>query len=347
MHLILDHDWTGPLPCIRAQVHPYFRRLRATRFYNYVQRIQVAFNLEFDEGQIHAASRAARPDLILTVAHGPLAMVALRISKSLKIPLVSLFHDWWPHFTSPYWPRNSEACFLKLYRESRVAMCISEGMKIQLGPHRDSRVLLPIPGPRRPLSSLQQNGSFKIIYAGAMHGVYQAGINSLIECTKEWCGLSFVFSGDATGWSSSKISRLSRAGIYVGNIQGESRELDELLGAADALLVHQSFDKHQCRRVETSFPSKIAEYSRFGKPLVAWAPSASSGACWVRQNKCGIVVDDACPLKLISAINALSENRELIRTFGKNSIEMSETVFDPAAIQAAFLSGLKAACSRQ
>ena len=45
---------------------------------------------------VKEAISSFQADVILTVAHGELFHVALRQSQELNIPLVSIYHDWWP-----------------------------------------------------------------------------------------------------------------------------------------------------------------------------------------------------------------------------------------------------------
>ncbi len=85
--------------------------------------------------------------VLLTVAHGWWHIGARRVARELNLPLVCLFHDWWPDFPEipvAFRPRI-ERQFHRTYMESDVAICVSEQMRAELGERTNSFVIHPVP----------------------------------------------------------------------------------------------------------------------------------------------------------------------------------------------------------
>ena len=84
---------------------------------------------------VHDLIESFRPHVLLTVAHGWWHIQARRVARESNLPLVCLFHDWWPDFPEipvAFRPRV-ERQFRRTYRESDVAICVSDQMRAELG----------------------------------------------------------------------------------------------------------------------------------------------------------------------------------------------------------------------
>src|SRR5262245_26452730 len=92
-----------------------------------------------------------RPDVIATVAHGWWHMQARRVARQLRLPLISFFQDWWPDFPEvPFAFRaRVEREFRKTCTESDVAICVSDGMRHELGEPENALVLPDAPSLNR------------------------------------------------------------------------------------------------------------------------------------------------------------------------------------------------------
>lgn len=84
-----------------------------------------------------------------------------------------------------------------------------------------------------------------------------------------------------------------------------------LLGAADVLLLHQ-----RASVVETSIPSKLADYFASGRPVLAVANPASEAAREVARAGGGVVVSPDEPQQLVDEITELLDNPTLSATLG-------------------------------
>jgi hypothetical protein len=118
-------------------------------------------------------ARTFQPDAIVTVAYGSYSLVAASLARRLGKPLITFFHDWWPDLTlcRGQTKKVLDYKFRRLYRESTLALCVSDTMQQELGPHPNAPVLYPIPGPRQavptwtPPTPSEQN-TFKVVYLG-------------------------------------------------------------------------------------------------------------------------------------------------------------------------------------
>jgi len=59
---------------------------------------------------------------------------------------------------------------------------------------------------------------------------------------------------------------------------------ERLPEATNALFLPASFEPHERTDISTLFPSKLADYSAIGLPIVIWGPTYSSAARWASEN---------------------------------------------------------------
>jgi glycosyltransferase involved in cell wall biosynthesis len=285
-----------------------------------------------------------RPDAILTVAHGTLYPLALRVARQLQIPLISIFHDWFPdmawvpNLLRPYLNHQ----FLQLYRQSDLAFCVSEGMRQALGDHPNAQVLLPIPGDKpchiEDSCATEQrdiHASFTVVYAGTLSTCYAPMLQALGKLAKTMTSIRLRFFGPTPHWSPEILHDLTKAGIYGGFLS--RAELLRELHDADALLIVMSFDAGDRRRTKTSFPSKLVEYVQFGKPVVVWGPEYSSAVKWAKQNQSAITVTNPSPHDLVSTLAEVSKKTDRYNFYAQQAQKMA---FHPNVIQAQFMSSL-------
>jgi len=59
---------------------------------------------------------------------------------------------------------------------------------------------------------------------------------------------------------------------------------EKVARTADALIITASFEERNRRDVSTLFPSKMADYTAIGLPILIWGPVYSSAARWAMEN---------------------------------------------------------------
>lgn len=276
-----------------------------------------------------------RPDLVLTVAHGTLCRLAASFARELRVPLVTIFHDWWPALVPVHAPLHSlvESRARQLYRDSKVAFCVSEPMQEMLGPHPGARLLHPLPAPPTGTPPALREGPFRLACSGLLSTPYGEMLGALSAAIADRPELSLLLSGPAPE------PAVAASGHYAGFL--ERPALESLLASSHALLVAMSFDSKDRLRGETSFPSKLVEYCHYGKPLIVWGPETCSAIQWARRHDAAIPVAYPSPEAVVDALHKLRTDPILIRHLSSQAAALANTVFHPAQIQRTFVEGLE------
>jgi len=115
---------------------------------------------------------------------------------------------------------------------------------------------------------------------------------------------------------------------------------DDWLGSFDAYLVVMFFDAAQRRRTETCFATKLADYSRAGRPIVIWAPESSAVVQWGKKSKAALCVTDPDARALLAALADLKRDRALQLELGVRIRRAYETEFSPVGLQQQFMEAL-------
>lgn len=288
---------------------------------------------------------AGQKAIVLTVAHGDGCWAARRFAKKHGFPLATIFHDWWPDVPAVHAPlrRLLDARFARLYEESDLALCVSEGMKGALGPHPNSVVLHPIPGvPKRELASGLELAAgalrpMKVHYSGNLHE-YGSMLGGLLQASEAHPGLRVHVRGPNPNWPAAFREEMQARGLWLDF--APRAELDAWLSSADALVVVMSFAPAMRRRMETSFPSKLTEYSQVGKPLVIWGPAYCSAVRWARHGDRALCVMEEDPQALVAALEELFRSPERRAAYAQKAREAAAGEFNPARLQRQFLAAI-------
>ncbi len=337
-------DITAP-PGLRTGIQQGLERLTRTRLAPWARatrwmlpaRVTVPCNLK----RLREHIRHHRPDVILTVAHGDQAWLAMEMAAEFDVPLVSVFHDWFPaYLTVPAWARaRLEANFRRLYQQSRVAFVVSESLKQVLGPHPDAVVLYPIPGdssiaPLATPSAPVRQKPLVLGYLGNLSGNYGGMMRQLWETVNGQSDLAVRMWGPPPDWPAAVLQTCREDGSYGGYVPLET------LHTADVLLVVASFAPEDATLMRTNFPSKLIEYCRFGKPVMIWGPEYSSGVQWARQHMAAHVVTEHAPEAVITAVRRLAQQPAEWQRLALAAQQTAQTLFEPDRLQAQFVSGL-------
>ena len=316
-------------------------RLSVTRF-SYVSHAYRHFVRALTlPGTLRRAIAAFAPEVVVTVAHGNLFNLALHTARLFKVPLVSVFHDYWPLLAvqegllPPMALRRIESDFRRLYRESDGVSCVSEGMRQVLGAHVRAEVILPLSQRSSAATADKSDAllSARIVYAGYLAHTYGDMLRQLSENMPTGAGLQIF--GEAAQWSASAREEAVRRGILKPFIP--FAELEVELAAASALLVVISFSPDVALLMQTNFPSKIITYLSFEKPLIVWAPTYATAAQFVRQHDCGLVVDDPDPAVFWERVAAYAADADRQQRHQRHAREVMRTVLDPVEIQRKFV----------
>ena len=278
--------------------------------------------------------------VVLTLAYRSGCWVAQRYARRYRVPLIVRFDDWWPDIAEVHNPvrRHLEQRFLELHRSADLSLCISEGMLKALGPHRNARVILPIPDvePIRPSKCQDSADEFRVCYTGNMFD-YSDMLADLAQLALKQTDVRIEFRGRPR-WPQALIREMTQRHLLHDFASGPT--FDDWLGSFNAYLVVMFFDAAQRRRAETCFATKLVDYSRAGRPVVIWAPETSAVVQWAKKSRAALCVTDPDARALLSALAHLKRDRALQTELAARMRRAYETEFSPVRLQQQFLEGL-------
>jgi hypothetical protein len=287
-----------------------------------------------------AAPPARERTVVLTLAYGSGCWVAQRYARQHGLPLIVRFDDWWPDIAWVHAPvrKQLERRFLELYRSADLALCISEGMLTALGPHRNARVILPIPDaePIRPSKCTDSAGEFRVAYSGNMFD-YSDMLADLARLALKQRDVRIEFRGRPQ-WPQALLHEMRDRDQMHDFEPGAG--FGDWLGSFDAYLVVMFFDATQRRRAETCFATKLVDYSRAGRPVVIWAPESSAVARWAKRTGGALCVTDPDARVLLTALAQLKRDTALQLELGARIQRAYETEFSPVGLQRQFMEAL-------
>jgi len=278
--------------------------------------------------------------VVLTVAYGSGCWVAQRYARRHELPVIVRFDDWWPDIPAVHDPvrKQLERRFLQLHRSADLSLCISEGMLKALGPHRNARVILPIPDaePIRSLKCTDSAGEFRVGYSGNMFD-YGNMLADLAQLAMRQSDVRIEFRGRPR-WPQALMHEMTNRRLLHDFEHGPG--FDDWLGSFDAYLVVMFFDAAQRRRTETCFATKLLDYSRAGRPVVIWAPETSAVVQWAKKSRAALCVTNPNAHALMAALAHLKRDGALQLELAARMRRAYETEFSPARLQQQFLEGL-------
>src|SRR5438046_5693291 len=194
--------------------------------------------------------------VVLTLAYGSGCWVAQRYARRHGLPLMVRFDDWWPDIAQVHTPvrKQLERRFLQLYQSADLSLCISEGMLKALGPHRNARVILPIPDvePIRPSKCNDSTGEFRVGYSGNMFD-YSDMLADLAQLAVRQSDVRIEFRGRPR-WQQALMHEMRHRHLLLDFASGPT--FDDWLGSFHAYLVVLLLDAAHPRRTETCCATK-------------------------------------------------------------------------------------------
>lgn len=300
---------------------------------------------------VREAARRFSPDVVFTIAGSWdwSALVAQKLARELGVPLVASFNDWFnfgyfpPH---PIFHKALEKRFRRFYREVDLALVTCEGMRDELGPHRNSHVLYPI-GSGDPVeweqagSSGNRKGEKTIVgFAGSMSEWYGPMLERLVTATEAVAApIEFRFYGREPNWSSAFTERATKASIYRGNLP--FAELRGAMAECDLLLLPMGFEARASLVERTSFKTKFLDYLTYQKPIVVWGPGYCSAVRTAKEFDSADVVTADDPQAVLETMARLSDDPARRAQLLGNARCMYNDRFNPEKIHGGLVSRVK------
>ena len=295
----------------------------------------------------HAAGRQISQSLngfhcegVLTVAHGFGWLAAAQLAIERRAPLHLIVHDDWPRVAgvASQFRNWLDEQFAGVYRQAQSRLCVSPAMsrfyEQRYGAPAD--VIYPsraanCPDYDEPPAHLARNDRpFTIAFAGTINSDgYIKALIALQNALKPVNGRLLIF-----GPLTPDIG-LNNPNTTICGLLNANDLIKRLRDEADALFVPMSFDTSDRANMEMAFPSKLADYTATGLPLLIYGPSYCSAIAWAREHPGVAEVVQAEP-DLSRAINRLATDPEHRIALGKRALSTGREYFSHSRAQQRF-----------
>lgn len=281
-------------------------------------------------------------DVVLTLAHGRLGLNAWRLAEKLRLPLATIFHDWWPELLESsgenevHGIRHAARAFDELQRKSDVSFAVCEGMAERLTGSHNKEVLYPIPDPQiEPISRLENNSPLRVTYTGSLWQPYGNLIAELADRLADDRNIKLQVYGNRRYLDAGTAERMEQRGqLFPWVPIDEYKHL--ITHGSDLLIAVMGDDEPGECRMKTSFPSKVINYYRTGNATFTWAPASSSlGRFADRENL--TLKETRLDAGLVAVqIRKLLTDKKMMRDARNDAHRVARNVFEPQEINRRF-----------
>jgi hypothetical protein len=242
------------------------------------------------------ANRAAKaladfkPERILTIQEQFGWLTAAELARRLDVPLNLILHDDWYRnlpMAASLKPRF-EREIGSVYRSATSRLCISPYMESQYAKRYGAPGTVLYPSRSRngitfdspPEFPNQKEEPLKFAYGGnVFHKGYWESLRDLASAIESSGGRLLIFGPTIEQIRAENLDRPNViAGGFVFNMIEAIRE------QADVLFLPMTFEAREQSNMEVSFPSKLAEYTAAGLPLLIYGPAYCSAVRWAQEN---------------------------------------------------------------
>jgi glycosyltransferase involved in cell wall biosynthesis len=280
---------------------------------------------------------------VLTVAHGFGWLAAADIAAKRRVPLHLMVHDDWPRVATvpTSFRKRLDEHFARVYRQAQSRLCVSPSMsrEYQKRYGKAADVIYPIraqdclefDGPPERLA--RNDKPFTVAFAGTINSQgYIRALMVLQEALKSVGGRLLIF-GPSTSvefdTSTTEVCGLLKSSDLLMHLRSE----------ADALFVPMSFDSSERTNMEMAFPSKLADYTATGLPLLIYGPGYCSAVAWARENP-GVAETIDTEDQLSDAIQRLANDPAYRIALGKCALEVGRKYFTHERVKQVFYQAL-------
>jgi glycosyltransferase involved in cell wall biosynthesis len=281
---------------------------------------------------------------VFTVAHGFGWIAAAEIAKQRRVPLHLAVHDDWPRVAdiAPRFRNRIDEQFGDIYRRARSRLCVSPAMgrfyEDRYGAPANviypSRAAQAIEFENPPARIANNNNQFTVAFAGTINSQgYVHALQALQNVLKAVNGRLLVF-GPLTAAAAEQMG-LNDPNTKICGLLSSEQLLARLREEADALFVPMSFADGDRINMKMAFPSKLADYTATGLPLLIYGPAYCSAVAWARDNP-GVAEVVESESSLGGAVASLAGDPEHRLALGTRVLEVGRQYFSHARVQQVF-----------
>lgn len=296
-------------------------------------------------------AREKKAEVIFTVPWNAFCVAAYFIHRWTKLPLhIYIMDDPAGGASYPLWKAIPYRVLMpRILRAASRVWCVSESMaeNIRRRYSVDARPLLPLLDVRgfveqaKGQRARQQNEA-QVVYTGAIYDAQLDALQNLVAVVnrahrdaRDVHLVLYTSVGEHT------LEQMKLTGPRVRRAHVPLEEMPRALAEADILFLPFSFDPQMRHVMETSLPTKLAEYLASGVPILVHAPPYATVARYCRDYECGVVVDEKDPEKLGAALRQLLSDTNLRAGLSKRAREVAFENHDLRKNQQRFFESLQ------
>ena len=185
-----------------------------------------------------------------------------------------------------------------------------------------------------PVRLAHNDHAFTVAFAGTINSSgYIRALVALQDALKLTGGRLLIF-GPLSAETAQQMG-LNDPNTEIRGLLPSTELLTTLRDEVDTLFVPMSFEPADRINMEMAFPSKLADYTATGVPLLIYGPSYCSAIAWARENP-GVAEVVETESDLPSAIAKLANNPDHRVALGKRALDIGREYFSHASIQQRF-----------
>ncbi len=176
-------------------------------------------------------------------------------------------------------------------------------------------------------------------FGGSLYGSYLSVLERLAVALDAVGGRLHIFGPPHP--DRARMARLQRPNIQLHGMVGAAELMSRCRETADVMFVPMSFEPRERRNMEIAFPSKLADCTAIGLPLLINGPDYCSAVRWARDNPgvAEIVTDDSVE-SLRAALQRLAEPAHRWR-LAEQAIQRGREYFSHARAEASLFGALQ------
>jgi glycosyltransferase involved in cell wall biosynthesis len=284
------------------------------------------------------------------VCHGIYWRVAARVSKFLKLPLHLIVHDHVPLTLSASERLRIRICndFGQTYATAATRFCVSEAMVAEyelkfgvagqvLYPSRARSLPKQAPDAVRHVSVASRG--LTGVFAGTVAG--SGYVDALVVLARQLArvGGKLMVYGLLTREEATSLG-LNLPNVEFPGLVPAAVLRERCQKEADFLFVPMSFGESDSVNMKLSFPSKLADYTEMGLPLLIRGPQYCSAVQWARKHP-GVaeVVETENEEELLQAVKRLSDPRTR-GTLAEEAVRIGDRYFSHSRAESMLFSAL-------
>jgi glycosyltransferase involved in cell wall biosynthesis len=295
-----------------------------------------------------------KPEAVLTIAHGYAWLTAAKYAEKNNLPLHLIVHDDWPQIVDHIQPVKQwlDEEFGRVYRAAHSRICASPLMVREYAKRYGANgfVLYPSRSNDCPLYTnisprvLTQSTQVVFGYGGNNSPAVMQGLTDLAKCLAALDAKLYVY-GPFSEEQQQNLKMFSRKIIFKGFVSFKEM-IEDFRMNADILFVPISFEKSGASDA-LGFPSKLADYSAVGLPILIYGPNYWSAIHWTHEYP-GVaeVVDKRDLFKLSQALDKLIKDKQTRIDLATNALRVGGMCFSHNILEDNFFSLLQGVSSK-